>query len=42
MTREELFEWLNTCPTHKWTIVDDEHGYLRVSFHWREEEKEEE
>tara|TARA_R110002124_G_scaffold69481_1_gene186836 strand:- start:1575 stop:1700 length:126 start_codon:yes stop_codon:yes gene_type:complete len=41
MTREEFFEWLGTCPTHKWNIIDDEHGYVRVSFPTHEEEEEE-
>jgi len=32
MTRSEFFEWLNTCPTHKWEVQLDDHGYVRVSF----------
>ena len=40
MTREEFFEWLGTCPTHKWNIIDDAHGYVRVSFPTEEEEGE--
>ena len=39
MTREEFFELLCTCPTHKWNIIDDEHGYDRVSFPTEEEEE---
>ena len=33
MTREEFFEWLDKCPTHKWEITADEYGYVVVSFH---------
>jgi len=32
MTREEFFEWLNTCPTHKWEITHEEYGHVVVSF----------
>ena len=32
MTREAFFEWLNTCPTLKWAVQLDDHGYIRVSF----------
>ena len=39
MTREEFFKWLNTCPTHKWDITADEHGYVVVSFPNYEEEE---
>ena len=40
MNREEFFEWLSSCPTHKWNIIDDEHGYIRVSFQTKEIEEE--
>ena len=45
MNREEFFEWLNSCPTNKWDIINDEYGYypgyIRVSFPTKEiEEKE--
>ena len=32
MTREEFFEWLDTCPTHKWEITHEEYGRVVVSF----------
>ena len=32
MTHEEFFEWLNTCPTHKWEITADEDSFAVVSF----------
>jgi hypothetical protein len=41
MTREEFFEWLNTCPTHKWDVTADEYGFVSVSFPTIEEEEEE-
>ena len=50
MTREEFFEWLETCPTHKWEVNWDStegedgqpaSGFIRVSFPTHEEEEEE-
>jgi hypothetical protein len=38
MTREEFYEWLNTCPTHKWEITADEFSFVAVSFPTKEEE----
>ena len=32
MEREEFFEWLNTCPCHKWEVVFDDAENLWVSF----------
>ena len=37
MTREEFYEWLNTCPTHKWELTADEYGFVAVSFPTEEE-----
>ena len=31
MTREEFWEWLATCPTHKYEATD-EFGYVTVTF----------
>ena len=39
MTREEFFEWLNTCPTHKWEVTADEYEFVVVSFPTTEEEE---
>jgi hypothetical protein len=41
MSREEFFEWLDTCPTHKWEITHEEYGHVVVSFPNDEEDKEE-
>ena len=41
MTREEFFEWLNTCPT-SWLTVKDDVDVITVSFHHIAEEEEEE
>ena len=41
MSREEFFEWLNTCPSHKWEIISDEFGNTRVLFIYDEEEDDE-
>lgn len=42
MDRQEFFEWLETCPTHKWEINDEfgdiGAGYIIVSFPTEEEE----
>ena len=40
MTREEFFEWLNTCPTHKHNITFDEYDFVTVCFPITEEEEE--
>jgi hypothetical protein len=32
MTRDELLEFLEDCPTHKWEIVHEEHDFVVVSF----------
>ena len=42
MTREEFYEWLNTCPdgTYKWELTADEHGFVAVSFPTQEDEEE--
>jgi len=32
MTREEFFEWLDTCPTDRWEITHEEYGHVVVSF----------
>ena len=40
MTREEFYEWLNTCPTHKWEVAADEYGFVAISFPTQEDEEE--
>ena len=40
MTKEELFEWLNTCPTNAWYNVGEDEGYIRILFPIDEEEQE--
>jgi vacuolar-type H+-ATPase subunit C/Vma6 len=32
MTRDELLEFLEDCPTHKWEIVHEDNDYVVVSF----------
>jgi hypothetical protein len=32
MTRKEFFEWLETCPTHKFNITFDEYEFVTVCF----------
>jgi len=38
MTREEFWEWLATCPTHKYEATD-EFGYITVTFKVVDEEE---
>ena len=40
MTRDELFEWLETCPTDGWHWVGQDEGYVRILFEIDEEEDE--
>lgn len=39
MSREEFFEWLDKCPTHKWEITHEGYGHVVVSFRTDEEEE---
>lgn len=39
MNREEFFEWLGSCPTHKWEVTGDEYEFVTVSFRVQEEEE---
>tara|TARA_R100001369_G_scaffold46689_2_gene73029 strand:+ start:1241 stop:1372 length:132 start_codon:yes stop_codon:yes gene_type:complete len=43
MDRKEFFEWLETCPTHKWDITFEsslgEDGHVVVTFPIEEEEE---
>lgn len=40
MSRKELLEWLNSCPDHRWDIVHEDEGHMRVLFVFDEEEDE--
>ena len=40
MDREEFWEWLATCPTHKYEAIDDS-GYITVTFKVQEEQEDE-
>jgi hypothetical protein len=40
MTREELFDWLQTCPTNGYHWVGEDEGYIRILFEIDEEENE--
>jgi len=33
MNRKEFFEWLETCPSHKWEVVHDDAGHVWIAFH---------
>jgi len=32
MTRKEFWEWLDTCPTHKWEVLQDDSDHCRILF----------
>jgi len=38
ITREELYEWLDTHPTDDWDVVHEDEGHMRVLFWFNEEE----
>jgi|TARA_B100001939_G_scaffold87907_1_gene75347 hypothetical protein len=40
MSREEFWEWLATCPSHKYESIDDS-GYVTVTFKVQEETEDE-
>lgn len=40
MTNEELFKWLETCPTKEWAAVEDNKGEVTVYFPITEQEDE--
>ena len=42
MSREEFWEWLATCPTHKYAIIAEVDGYVTVTFKVDESDVEEE
>ena len=42
MTREEFFEWLDTCPTNGWFWIGENEGNIRILFEIDEEEDEDE
>ena len=42
MNREEFWEWMNTCPTHKWDVLQSEGDYCRILFPLEEEDDDEE
>ena len=48
MDRKEFYEWLNTCPTHKWEVTWDStegedgqpaSGFIQVSFPTHEDDE---
>ena len=42
MNREEFWAWLDTCPTHKWDVVQIEGDHCRVLFPLDEEDDDDE
>ena len=41
MTREELFDWLKTCPTKGYCWVGEDEGNIRILFEIDEDEENE-
>ena len=41
MKRSEFWKWLDTCPTHKWDILEDDVGHCRILFPIAEDPEEE-
>ena len=41
MTSEEFYEWVDTCPTHKWEVIAQDNEYANVSFPIEEDEEDE-
>ena len=39
MDRKEFFEWLNTCPTHKFNITFEEHEFVTICFPVEEDDE---
>ena len=39
MTRTEFFEWLDTCPTHKWEVIADDNEHVNLCFPVEEDEE---
>ena len=42
MTNEEFWQWMNTCPTHKWECVQHKNDYCRIIFPLDEEDDDDE
>ena len=40
MDRKEFFEWLNTCPTHKFNITFEEYEFVTICFPVEDEDDE--
>lgn len=39
MNRKEFFEWLDTCPTHKFECDFDEYDFISITFKIQETEE---
>ncbi len=40
MNREEFFEWLSTCPSDKWFLINDDVSNITIKFEYEENEDE--
>jgi hypothetical protein len=41
MTIDELAEWVDTCPTHKWEVITMTRDFVTVTFPIEEDEDDE-
>jgi len=32
MSREDFFNWLNSCPSDKWLQIGDDEGSIKIKF----------
>ena len=39
MSRDEFFEWLNTCPDQNWYLLEDKPESMVVDFNITDEEE---
>jgi len=38
MNKEEFFEWLSTCPSDKWFLINDDVSNITIKFEYEENE----
>jgi len=36
MTREEFYEWLDSCPSSEWEVITDDFGETKILFNYEE------
>lgn len=41
MSREDFFNWLNSCPSDEWLQIGDDVGSIKIKFFIDEDEEKE-